>query len=171
VKSKFGIKQQQCSYWICRLLLGAMFIYAAILKIGSPLDFADSIATYQILPFSVINLMALGLPFFELACGLLVLTGFFFRIGVLGILAMLVVFIAALAAALLRGLSINCGCFGTHSWLDSNPWVALFRDACLLILSLILYRYDLMEVKAKMIIISKIDSSRGVSRLDGSGAT
>jgi uncharacterized membrane protein YphA (DoxX/SURF4 family) len=158
------IKPQQWRHRIGRFLLGLVFIYAAISKIGSPQDFADSIAAYQILPFSVINLMALGLPFFELACGLLVLTGSFVRIGLLGILAMLVIFITALVIALLQGISINCGCFGAHSWLDSNPWAALFRDACLLILSILVYKYHLMEAKAKMIIISKTDSSRGVSR-------
>jgi putative oxidoreductase len=147
VKIKFGIKHQQWGYGIGRLFLGAVFIYAAILKIGSPQDFADSIAAYQILPVLIINLFALGLPFFELACGLLALTGFFLRIGVLGILAMLIMFIAALATSLLRGLDINCGCFGAHSWFDSNPWVALLHDTCLLILAILVYRYHLIKTE------------------------
>jgi len=139
---------QQWGYWMGRFLLGAVFIYAAILKISSPQDFADSIAAYQILPIVVINPFALGLPFFELVCGLLVLTGFFLRVGVLGILSMLIIFIVALAASLLRGLSINCGCFGMHSWFDSNPWIALLRDACLLVISILIYRYHLTEAEA-----------------------
>ncbi len=122
-----------------RLILGIVFIYAAMVKIGSPQEFADSIAAYQILPFPVINPVALGLPLFEFACGLLVLTGFYFRIGVLGILAMLAVFIAALELALLRGLSVSCGCFGAHSWLDSDPWVVLIRDLILLGIAVFLY--------------------------------
>jgi len=147
MKIKFEIRFQRWEYWIGRFLLGAVFVYAAIFKIISPQDFADSLAAYRMLPFPVINLLALGLPLFELVCGLLVLTGFFLRIGVLGIFAMLTVFIAALAIALLRGLSIHCGCFGAHSWLDSNPWIALLRDGILLVFAVFIYRYSISSVQ------------------------
>ena len=133
---------------VCQLILGAVFIYAAIFKIGSPQDFADSIATYQILPAPLINLLALGLPVFELVCGVFVLTGFYIRIGVLGILTMLTIFSGALALALLRGLSIHCGCSGAQTWLDSNPWAALFRDTILLSLAVSVYRYSLPKITA-----------------------
>jgi putative oxidoreductase len=127
--------------WIGRFLLGAIFIYAALSKINSPQDFADTIAAYQVLPTAVINLLALGLPPFEFVCGLLVLSGFHIRIGALGILGMLVIFLGALFMALLRGLSIDCGCFGGHSWLDANPWVAFCRDLVLLVLAYTVYRF------------------------------
>ena len=128
-------------YWLGRLLLGLVFIYAAALKMASPQEFADSIAAYQILPFTVINLAALALPLFELSCGLLVLTGFFLRVGLLGLLGLLVVFAAATIAALLRGLSVDCGCFGPHSWFDTAPWVVLLRDGILLAITAFLYVY------------------------------
>ena len=149
MKIQFGNRFQRGIYWTGRLLLGAIFIYAAISKIGSPQDFADSIAAYQILPFSVINLLALGLPLFELTCGFSVLTGLFLRTGIFGILAMLALFIGALAIALLRGLSIDCGCFGAHSWLDSNPWAALFRDGILLGFGVFVYGYSLRKVQTE----------------------
>ena len=128
--------------WMARLILAAVFIYAAILKIGSPLDFADSIAAYQLLPAAAINILALGLPIFELVCGILVLTGLFLRVGTLGILAMLGIFTVAIITALIRGLNIDCGCFGSHSWLDSSPWIALIRDLILIGLSLLVYRHQ-----------------------------
>jgi putative oxidoreductase len=137
-----GNRFWQAGVWMARFLLGTVFIYAAMTKITSPQDFADSIAAYQILPFSVINLLALGLPFFELVCGLLILTGFFIRISTLGILAMLAVFMGALGFELLRGLSVDCGCFGAHSWLDTTPWLALIRDGILLALAIYVYGYS-----------------------------
>ncbi len=130
--------------WICgggRILLGAIFIYAAVLKIYSPQDFADGIAAYEILPAAVINILALGLPLFELVCGLLVLSGFCLRVGALGILGMLSVFTGALGIALVRGLSIDCGCFGANSWLDMNPWMALCREVILLAVAGVVYRF------------------------------
>jgi uncharacterized membrane protein YphA (DoxX/SURF4 family) len=133
------------AFWISRVLLGGIFIYAAIEKLGSPQDFADGLAAYRILPSATINLVAWGLPLFELGCGLFLLTGIFYRIGALGVLAMLAIFTAALLSALVRGLSIHCGCFGAASWLDSNPWVALVRDALLLLLAAIAYQYRLTE--------------------------
>jgi uncharacterized membrane protein YphA (DoxX/SURF4 family) len=144
---KVRIQFRQWGYRSARLLLGAVFIYAAISKIGSPQDFADSIAAYRILPFSVINLLALGLPVFELICGLLVIIGLFLRTAILGILVMLFIFIGALAVALFRGLSVDCGCFGAHSWLDSNPWISLLRDGILLALALFIYRYYLYRLR------------------------
>jgi putative oxidoreductase len=145
VKIQFENRFQQWSYLISRVLLGAIFIYAAIVKMDSPQDFADSIAAYHILPFSVINLLALGIPFFELVCGLLVFTGFFLRVGVLGILLILAVFTGAIGIALLRGLSIDCGCFGARSWLDSSAWVGFLRDAILLGLAAYVYGRSLSE--------------------------
>ena len=132
--------------WLVRFILGGIFIYAAIIKIASPLDFADSIAAYRILPYSIINPFAWGLPFFELACGLLVLTGFLERLGLLGIIGVLVVFIVALGLALVRHLSIDCGCFGHHAWIDTNPWTALIRDVVLLGIASSAYLYSLRDL-------------------------
>ena len=134
---------QQWAYRIGRLILGVVFIYAAVLKMASPKEFGDNIAAYQILPFAAINLLALGLPLFEFACGLLVLSGFFFRVGVLGLLGLLTVFVVATVTALLRGLSVDCGCFGAHSWLNSDPWVVLIRDGILLGIAVFLYGHDI----------------------------
>lgn len=123
---------QAAVYWMSRLGLSGVFIYAAVPKILSPQDFADALAAYHILPRQVINLWALGLPFFELISGLLVLTGCYFRIGLLSIMSLLVIFLGAILAALLRGLPINCGCFGAESWFGSGLWISIFRDLVLL---------------------------------------
>ena len=128
---------------IARLILGGVFVYAGFLKMRSPLEFADNIAAYQLLPAGAINLLALGLPFFEIFCGLLVLTGFHIRIGATGISTMLLVFMMAIALALKKGLAIDCGCFGGHSWLESNLWVVLGRNGVLLLLAVFIYRHSL----------------------------
>jgi hypothetical protein len=47
------------------LLLAAVFIYAGISKFRDPLQFADSIAAFAILPATLINLVALSIPPFE----------------------------------------------------------------------------------------------------------
>jgi putative oxidoreductase len=93
--------------------LAAVFIYAGFEKLHDPLDFADSIAGFGILPVAFINPLALALPPFEIACGLLLLWPPTRRVGALAIALLSVVFFAALLSALLRGLTLDCGCFGS----------------------------------------------------------
>lgn len=130
-------------YWLCRLVLGGIFIYAANRKVGAPQELADAIASYHLLPDPLIMPMALGLPLFEFVCGVLLLTGYFCATGLLGCILMLVLFLAAIVSALVRGIPVDCGCFGAHSWLDVNPWVSLARDGVLLLGALYAYRYYL----------------------------
>ena len=94
-----------------RLILGAVFIYASLEKIQNPGGFAQAIYNYRMVPESLINIMAIVLPWLELICGILIIVGVFVRGSALLIGAMLAVFIVALSSALLRGLDISCGCF------------------------------------------------------------
>jgi uncharacterized membrane protein YphA (DoxX/SURF4 family) len=128
-------------YGLCRIALGAIFIYAAVVKISAPQSLADRIASYQLVPYPVISPIALGLPLFELACGLSLLTGYFCTTALLSVVTLLFLFLAALISALARGLPIDCGCFGVHSWLDAKPWLALGRDGVLLLGAIYAYKY------------------------------
>ena len=128
-------------YGLCRFLLGGIFIYAACLKINTPQALADSIASYHLVPDPLINLLALGLPLFEVMCGLSLLTGHFCATGLLSIISMLFLFLAALLSAIARGLPFDCGCFGAHSWLDTNPWISLMRDSMLFLCAIYAYGY------------------------------
>ncbi|GFO59803.1 hypothetical protein GMST_21280 [Geomonas silvestris] len=110
-----------------RIALGAVFIYAAVLKIADPVAFAGSVAAYRILPYFGSYLTAAALPFVELACGLLLVLGYRVRSGALIIGVLNLVFIAALASAIVRGLDIDCGCF-KQGGEKTTPWAALARD-------------------------------------------
>ena len=137
-------------YGLCRFALGAIFIYAASRKLVAPQEFADDIAAYHLVPDSIISLMALGLPLFELACGLFLLTGYFCATGLLSIISMLVLFLTAVLVAVVRGLPIECGCFSGQSWLDANPGATLLRDGTLLAGAVYAYRQCLaMELAAR----------------------
>jgi putative oxidoreductase len=105
--------------------LAAVFMYAGFEKIHDPLDFADSIAGFGILPGAFINPFALALPLFEIACGLLLLWPPTRRVGALAIALLSVMFFAALLSALLRGLTLDCGCFGSGAPSRPRMWVEL----------------------------------------------
>ena len=141
MRSPAGRYSPAAGYWLSRIVLGGIFIYAAILKVRAPQELADSIASYHLLPYPIINLLALGLPPFELICGFLVLSGYFCGTGLLSIISLLVIFLAAMVSAIVRGVPIDCGCFGMHSWLDTNPWISVLRDMLLLLCAVYAYRY------------------------------
>ena len=124
-----------------RIVLGAIFIYAALPKIADPVAFAGSVAAYRILPYFGSYLTAAVLPFLELLCGVLLVSGYRVRGGAALIALMNLVFIAALASAILRGLEIDCGCFEQEG-AKTSPWVALARDALFLAMSLYVLKTD-----------------------------
>jgi len=121
------------------LAVAAVFIYAGIDKIRDPLQFADSIAAFAILPAVLINMLAMGLPPFEIASGLLLIGPWTRRVGSLAIAIILVVFMIALSSALLRGLTLDCGCFGVGAPSRPRMWVELALDAALLSGALFVY--------------------------------
>ncbi len=121
------------------VILAAIFIYAGVEKIRSPLDFADNIQGFAILPLALVVPMALALPFFEIASGLLMLTPWTRRVAALGIAIITAMFIVALGSALARGLTLDCGCFGVGAPSRTRMWAELGLDIVLFAVSLSIY--------------------------------
>ncbi len=99
--------------WIVRLSLGALFIAAGVLKLRDPNGFAVEIANYQLFP-PLAPYLAAALPVTEMVLGAVVVAapGPWRRAGALAMAALLGLFTVATAMALLRGINIDCGCFG-----------------------------------------------------------
>ena len=96
-----------------RVVLGAVFTYAAWSKLRQPwLLFAMAIDAYGVLPEWAVMTLARALPWFELTLGLLLLTGFWLRQSAVAASAVLVVFFAVMLRSYIKGLQIDCACFG-----------------------------------------------------------
>ena len=121
------------------LALAAIFVYAGFDKIREPQQFADNIAGFAILPAMFTNLLALTLPVFEIACGVLLLVPLTRRVSALAIALTCIVFFTALASALLRGLTLDCGCFGVGAPSRSKMWLELGLDLLLFAGALFVY--------------------------------
>jgi protein-disulfide isomerase len=117
-----------------RLIGAAVFGWAGLSKIGDPAATARAVRAFRLLPEALVGPVAHGLPPFELVLAALLVAGVATRVvGLIAEIA-LAVFVAAIASAGLRGLRIDCGCFGgggtvahTHYLLD------LARDGLLLV--------------------------------------
>jgi uncharacterized membrane protein YphA (DoxX/SURF4 family) len=97
---------------VARVGIAAVFLYTGAVKTLDPASFAQDIANYRVLPDALVGPSALLLPPLELAAGAgLLLRGYRAGAAVLAG-AMLLVFAFAMAQARLRGIDLDCGCFG-----------------------------------------------------------
>jgi len=124
---------------LLRVVLGGLFLYAGITKIGNPQAFADSIATFKILPAHFISIIALGLPPLEVLLGFMLIVGWKARTASLGITALAIVFGVILGQAIARGLSVDCGCFGSGEPSAVKTWLSLGRAGLLFLAGAWLY--------------------------------
>ena len=150
------------------LILGGFFVRAGVTKMMEPLAFTDSIASFKILPMILINPLALSLPPLEVLTGLILIgtigarrlltaqgamnraptspsgdgsyTRRLQRLGAFSVIILCSIFCLAILSALLRGINVDCGCFGSGKPSVFKTWLALGRDIPLLAAATILYR-------------------------------
>ena len=121
-----------------RLALGALFVFAGATKAYDPGAFAIEIQRYQLVPWILSALASAYLPWLEMLAGALLLLKRFERGALLVITFLLLVFTLALASAMFRGLSIDCGCFG-KAFTATGTTVPLLRNIVLLVFAGILW--------------------------------
>ena len=119
-----------------RILLGAVFAYAGAVKIRGAADFADAIAGFRLLPPGLSNLLALGLPPFEILLGGWLIAGWRRRTAAFCALVLCGLFLLALVSAAARGIAVDCGCFGAVAAgslsAGMSRWLPIVRDFALL---------------------------------------
>ena len=121
---------------LLRLLLGAVFVYAAYMKLRDPWTlFAMSIDGYKLLPEWGVVALARTLPWFELILGLALISGLALRYASVAGAALLGVFFVIMAISYARGMAIECGCFGPGEALGPKT---LLRDGTLVLLAIAL---------------------------------
>jgi uncharacterized membrane protein YphA (DoxX/SURF4 family) len=98
---------------LAQLAIGALFIVAALAKLGDLPAFAEQIHNFRSLPLAAENLVATTLPWIELVAGLALVFGIRPRSGAWVVGGLTAVFTVAVIVAWVRGLDIECGCFGT----------------------------------------------------------
>jgi len=117
-----------------RLIVGGAFFAAGVLKVGDPLEFAQNIKNFRIVSHEVAFVTALILPWVEILCGALLITGIFRRPSALLVSGLLAGFIILIGVTIARGIDTDCGCFGSLS--HKADWLLLVQDGFLLFFSL-----------------------------------
>src|SRR5574337_144466 len=121
---------------VARLGLGAVFLFAAYSKLKlSWISFAATVYAYQLLPDDAVVFVARALPWFELLLGILLVLGIQLRWVAAAASALLLALFAVLVRSYIRGMDIDCGCFGPG---DRLSWKTLVREGLLVGISLVL---------------------------------
>jgi len=97
----------------CRLVIAVVFAVAGLAKIGDPAAFAADIHNFRLVPIPLENLVAMTLPWIELLAAVALVGGVRARSAAILTAILMAVFTVAVALAAIRGLDIQCGCFGT----------------------------------------------------------
>src|SRR5437588_952277 len=100
---------------IVDLVVGGIFIYAGVIKVLDPVQFANDIDNYKTLPWFVSVRLAFYLPWLEIFCGLAVVFRLLYGGGLSILTGLIFVFTGATVAAKARGLDLTCGCLGHAS--------------------------------------------------------
>ena len=97
------------------IIVGLAFLWAGIVKLMDPSAFLSAILTYEVFSYEVSVIASLGVPYLELCVGACLV--FRAMIGGARLLAvvLLFVFIILLSQAAMRGLDVDCGCFGSRT--------------------------------------------------------
>ena len=129
---------------LARLTLAGVLFAAGWLKIFTPAKSQMAVRAYEVLPIVIANFLGLVLPWLEIGVGVLLILGIAVRLSAIIGGALMVLFIVAISQAGIRGLSIDCGCFGGGGTVEpgKTKYLAeIARDTGLALLALYLIRY------------------------------
>ncbi len=115
---------------LARLLLGGALLVAGGIKLPNLEASVLAVRAYELpLPYELVKLIGYGLPILEVLLGLVIVLGLFTRWSSLLGTLMMVVFIIGIASLWVRGLSIDCGCFGGGGETDDPKYLSeILRD-------------------------------------------
>lgn len=117
-----------------RVAVGGLFIYSGIVKVLDPLGFAQDVRDYRVVGQALSFLAAVVLPWLEIFAGLFLASGLMKRAAAGIVSGLLIFFIVLVAVTMIRGLDVDCGCFGALSR-RAGPGL-LLEDAAMLYMAL-----------------------------------
>ena len=130
-----------------RLVLGAVWLWSGLTKIGNPRTFVQAIRAYDATPEWMSKAIGYGLPTLEIALGVLLIIGVTVRISAAVSGLLFLVFLVGVAQAGARGIKLKCGCFGGGGLTDQKTTYTLdiLRDAGLFALAVFLVIWPLTQ--------------------------
>ena len=114
-----------------RLLISALFIYSASIKLLDNESFIEVLQNYNLLNAQLNAIVILYIPLVEILAALLLIIPPTMKAAAYSLISLLIIFSGALTLLMISGRDSDCGCFGQFAM--SADW-ALWRNAILMIL-------------------------------------
>jgi uncharacterized membrane protein YphA (DoxX/SURF4 family) len=117
---------------VLRLLMGSIFLAAGLAKMSDPISFFSTLMQFKLFPDPMISLLAIYVPWIEFLAGLSLVLGMLHRAGALILVALNIAFSFVILSVIVRGIEIECGCFGLLSDVleipDTADWKSIVRN-------------------------------------------
>jgi protein-disulfide isomerase len=133
---------------VARLVVGAVWIWAAWSKLGNPRGFVQAVRAYDATPEWLSKAIGYGLPVLEICLGVLLVLGIVTRYAAALSGLLFVVFLVGLIQADARGIKLECGCFGGGGTTTGSTQYVLdiLRDVGLLALAVFVVVWPLTRI-------------------------
>lgn len=130
--------------WICRLLVGVLFIFSGLIKANDPMGFGFKLQEYfavfgteWLSPFAVG--LSIAICALEIVLGVAVLLGARIRVAAWGLLLLILFFTWLTFYSAWYNKVTDCGCFGDA--IKLTPWQSFTKDVILLALIIPIFIY------------------------------
>lgn len=116
-----------------RVLVGLTLVLAGALKLKAGSRwFLKTLLAYDLVHGKTAALLSKGLPWVEVACGVLLVLGFFTPLVAIAGSSILLIFTSAVTSAILRDKPVDCGCFGRSTKVSRVRWTLVYRNIVLM---------------------------------------
>ena len=121
--------------FIGKIILAGIFLVAGIVKVNDLNGFAQSVASFKLVPASLIPAVVATIPFTEIFCAILLFWKRTEGGAATTITLMCIGFTFFYAYAWFLGIEPDCGCFGNNPLLQANPIQGIIRAITIGLLS------------------------------------
>lgn len=141
---KMKAKLVRTVIFLLGVVLSGVFVRAGLSKIPDPGSFRKTLEGFQLLPAALVMPFSLWIPWLELSLGVFYWVRGFRLASLYGTMLLLAMFCAALSYASIRGIEMDCGCFGASAGATSAHH-GLLRNAFLMTAGCLLIFREMRE--------------------------
>jgi hypothetical protein len=95
-----------------RFLLSGIFVFSGIMKMLHLSEFSDVVLSIVKIDDFFMDVIVVLLPLVEIIFGFMFILNYHYKIAIMGIIGLLIVFIVLSIYSIVINLNVNCGCFG-----------------------------------------------------------
>ncbi|HWR59610.1 MAG TPA: MauE/DoxX family redox-associated membrane protein [Thermodesulfovibrionales bacterium] len=128
---------------VLRAIIGGIFLVSGLAKISDPIRFLLTLREFRLFPEAIVPFAAVFVPWLEFILGLSLILGVLHRTGALMIAGLNMLFIFAIGSVIIRGIEVDCGCFGLVADIlnlpDMADWKAVVRNVFFVAMCIAIY--------------------------------